>query len=549
MQVSIAAPAVVVSGLPFGAVVTFTEDAPDPVLGATFNSATFSPTSVTIGNGTQVDVIVTNDYTQQLGSFSIDKALSGTGASLIVPATLFTVNYSVDGGPSVPVQVSVDGAPVVVSGLPFGAVVTFTEDTPSAVAGATFNGVTFSPTTVTIGNGTTVAVIATNDYTQQLGSFSIDKALSGSGAFLVPGTKLFTVNYSVDGGPSVPVQVSVDGAPVVVSGLPFGAVVTFTEDTPSAVAGATFNGVTFSPTSVTIGNGTTVAVIATNDYTQQLGSFSIDKALSGTGASLVSPTQTFVVNYSVDGGPSVAVPVSIAAPAVVVSGLPFGAVVTFTEDAPDPVLGATFNSATFSPTSVTIGNGTQVDVIVTNDYTQQLGSFSIDKALSGTGASLIDPATLFTVNYSVDGGPSVPVQVSVDGAPVVVSGLPFGAVVTFTEDTPTAVAGATFNGVTFSPTTVTIGNGTTVAVIATNDYTQQLGSFSIDKALSGTGASLGFPGTKLFTVNYSVDGGPSVPVQVSVDGAPVVVSGCRLVRLLPSLRTPLRLLLVRRSMG
>ena len=133
----------------------------------------------------------------------------------------------------------------------------------------------------------------------------------------------------------------------------------------------------------------------------------------------------------------------------------------------------------------------QVDVIVTNDYTQQLGSFSIDKALSGTGASLIDPATLFTVNYSVDGGPSVPVQVSVDGAPVVVSGLPFGAVVTFTEDTPTAVAGATFNGVTFSPTTVTIGNGTTVAVIATNDYTQQLGSFSIDKALSGSGASLG----------------------------------------------------------
>ena len=328
--------------LPVGSFPTVSESS-DPTV-SSFVVSPNTPVKIT-GTGAARSVVTVTNTLYRPGTFSVSKTVSGTGASAVGASAPFTVEYTYPalGGVWLSMVVLRDGSAVTSDPIPYNTTVTIREvapTTPASVSWGTPSWTVNSTTTtaltqtVVIGDNTNVSVGLDNPATQLFGSFSIDKALTGSGAFLVPGTKLFTVNYSVDGGPSVPVQVSVDGAPVVVSGLPFGAVVTFTEDTPTAVAGATFNGVTFSPVTVTIGNGTTVAVIATNDYTQQFGSFSIDKALSGSGASLVPGTKLFTVNYSVDGGPSIPVQVSFDGAPVVVSGLPFGAVVTFTEDTP-----------------------------------------------------------------------------------------------------------------------------------------------------------------------------------------------------------------------
>ncbi|MDX2024972.1 DUF5979 domain-containing protein, partial [Microcella sp.] len=514
----------VISGIPTGATVTFTEDTPS-FTGVNWGTPVFNPSSasITIGNGTTVPVTVSNPFTLQTGSFSLQKFVSDPG-NVVPDATPFTVRYSVNGGASTAVQLIAGDSPTVISGIPTGATVTFTEDAPS-FGGVNWGTPIFSPAgaSITIGNGTTVPVTVSNPFSLQTGSFSLQKSVTDPTDAVPDGTE-FTVNYSVNGGASTPVTLVAGAAPTVISGLPTGATVTFTEDAPS-FGGVNWGTPVFNPpsASITIGNGTTVPVTVSNPFTLQTGSFTLQKLITDP-TDAVPDATTFTVNYSVNGGPSVAVDLVAGAAPTVISGIPTGATVTFTEDTPS-FGGVNWGTPVFDPSraSITIGNGTTVPVTVSNPFTLQTGSFSLQKFVTDPTDAVPD-GTEFTVNYSVNGGASTPVTLVAGAAPTVISGLPTGATVTFTEDAP-SFGGVNWGTPVFNPpsASITIGNGTTVPVTVSNPFTLQTGSFSLQKLI--TDPTDAVPNATEFTVNYSVDGAPSVAVTLVAGAAPTVISG------------------------
>lgn len=105
------------------------------------------------------------------------------------------------------------------------------------------------------------------------------------------------------------------------------------------------------------------------------------------------------------------------------------------------------------------------------------GSFEVEKVLAGDAASLVDPvSTSFTVDYSWPAGTGFPAgSGSVDvvvGSPATVDGVPYGAVVSLSERTPTAVSGATWGVPSISPSSVTIGDAPdTASFTVTNTLT------------------------------------------------------------------------------
>jgi len=311
--------------------------------------------------------------------------------------------------------------------------------------------------------------------TSTTGSFTIHKALSGP-AGLVPGTTQFTVNYQVDGGTAIPLTLLADGTTETVAGLPVGAEVTFTEATPPALAGVTWGTATFSPSTVTIGDGTTVDVTLTNTYTATAvttGSFTIHKALSGP-AGLVPDATEFTVEYEVNGGTPIEITLLADGTAVTVDNLPDGAVITFDEPSyPTTVTGVNWIGKSFSPSTITIDDAAVATVTLTNTYTDSTapsGSFSIHKELLGLDDAIIPADTEFTVEYTIDGGPAQTLTLLADGTDVTVNGLPVGAEIVFSEPTYPTVAGVNWTLNSFNNETIIIGNGTVADVILTNTY-------------------------------------------------------------------------------
>src|SRR5690606_25505015 len=135
--------AVTSSPLPYGTEVTLAESPAAPVAGATWTGASFDQQTFLIGDETTLTVTLTNSIERDLGSFSIVKSLSGTGAHLVADDTTFTVDYSYPAGEgfkagSGSVEVPASGEPVIVGGLPAGATLTLVEQEPSAVEGGTW---------------------------------------------------------------------------------------------------------------------------------------------------------------------------------------------------------------------------------------------------------------------------------------------------------------------------------------------------------------------------------------------------------------------------
>lgn len=161
--------------------------------------------------------------------------------------------------------------------------------------------------------------------------------------------------------------------------------------------------------------------------------------------------------------------------------------------APTPIPGATWADPVYMVNGVRVNAfdrvnlpvGGELELVVINRITRDTpltpitpmtGAFSVAKVITGDGASLVPTGTEFTVSYEYPAGighaaGAGTVTVPADGTAAVVDALPYGAVVTLTETAPAAIDGATWAGATFSTDTVTIGNGTTVAVTLTNTVT------------------------------------------------------------------------------
>ncbi len=380
--------------------------------------------------------------------------------------------------------------------------------------------VTVSPSSVVIGAdpANPVEVVVTNDF--HSGDLSLSKQVDGPGADYAPDSFDVTASCEFPVGTAVPlpgdghVVLDGDGTPVVLSGIPNGAVCEITEND----AGQTST--SFEPSStVTIGDGTTTQVVVTNTYT--LGTVRVTKALAGPGAGVPGVqdgtyTVSLACTLTVQG---VSGPITIPGGAertitgageALYDDLPTGAVCAVEETASDP----STPHVSIAPSDVVVGSDPSdpVDLVVTNDF--HVGELSLSKKVEGAAAAYAPDTYEVTVGCEFPVGTPVPlpddglVVVDRDGTPVTVSDIPTGAVCTVAE----ADAGQT--SVSYDPSdTVTIGDGTTTTLGVTNVYNE--GSMVIVKNLEGVGAEVA-RGPFVFDVSCTLAGAPIVEKTVKL---------------------------------
>lgn len=375
-----------ISDIPAGATVTLEEVRPVDPIGGTWGEPQFDVAEFTVVHDQVIAVSLDNPISWNDGDFSVVKAVDGDGADLVAEDVAFGVDYTYTlpealaadpGTGSGTLVVLNDGVAVTSDSLPYGTEVTLSEATPPDVSGGTWTGASFDEATFTIGDKSTFEVTLTNSIERDLGAFSIVKSVTGTGAHLVGEDTTFTVEYAYSAGPgfeagSGSVEVGYGGEPTEVSALPAGAVVTLTEVEPDNPTGGTWQPAQFTDGNiVTIGKDHTVEVGLENTIDLNSGELSVVKDIEGTGASLVPDSAVFTVEYSYPaadgyeaGGGSF--DVRADGTAATSGAIPYGAEVTLTEVLPLAVDGATWSGAEFSAQTVTIGDGTVVEVTLTN---------------------------------------------------------------------------------------------------------------------------------------------------------------------------------------
>lgn len=369
---------------PRDSVVTLTENAPTEPSNVTWGEPDFSTNDFTLVGGQLTSVTLTNKADVKLGQFSVSKALTGTADALaLVPAdATFTVDYAYEAGVgfaagSGSLVISADGSSVTSPELPVGAVVTLTEQTPAAVEGLAWGTPVISPATITIGGSAVAEVVVTNPVTETLGGFSLVKSVSGDASGLVPDTTVFTVDYvwtAEDGRTgSGTIEVLAGADPVVVEGIPAGAVVTLTENEAAAIDGVEWLDPIFSENGFTIIAGNVVAIDLDNPASLRHGVFAITKVIAGSGKDLVPASTEFTVTYSYPAGEGFEAgsgELVVKADGVVVeSGLiPFGANVTLEETAPGNLAGVIWTSGEFDFAELQTEDGLVQPVTLTNTY-------------------------------------------------------------------------------------------------------------------------------------------------------------------------------------
>jgi large repetitive protein len=479
---------------------------------------------------------VTNTYSA--GGFTVSKTVDDGGAvdqdgdPVIYGPFSFTASCTYLGQEVVPTADQTftldDGETKAFADLPTGASCTVTETdddgadetsvlvTKSGVAGTS---TTSDSTTFTIvqGTATTITAAFTNAFTT--GSLKVTKTIDGNGA-TAWGNEDFTVHVTctLDGdtvydGDSPAIN---KAHPVwTIDDLATGAACVVTEPDKGGA-----NSTTLDPVggTATIGDGTTETVEVTNTFT--LGALTVSKVLAGpaatdpgatTGRYTMELTCTRTVN-----GTAVAVTIPGGARQTVVgedsytwTGLPTGATCSIAEvdsvpSTPDVVV---------SPSSVVIGDDetTPVDVTVTNTF--ETGTISLSKVVTGASAAAAPTDFEVTVTCEFPVGTKVVlpnggvITLNADGTPVTLSAIPTGSVCT-AEETD---AGQTT--VDFSPSSLTVGDGTTVDMTVTNTY--ESGSLQIVKDLAGVGASVA-KGPYEFSFDCSFNGNPVTVAPVTL---------------------------------
>lgn len=368
---------------PRDSVVTLTEDTPTSPENVTWGAPSFSSNDFTLPGGKLTPVTLTNTADVRLATFSASKSITGTeDAQVLVPSdATFTLDYSYPAGPgfeagSGSLTLSADGTVATSPELPVGAEMTVTEQAPTAVDGISWGTPVISPSTFTISDDTAVAVTVENPVTETLGGFSLKKSVSGDASGLVPEGTTFLVDYawvSEDGAQqgNGTLEVVAGGEPVTAEGIPGGATVTLTEQTPSTVSGVSWVDPVFSQNGFTVIAGQVIEIDLDNPTQLNSGAIALQKKLDGSGAADVPASTEFTVNYSYaagDGFDAGKGSITVRADGVVVTSdpLPFGAVVTFEEATPPAVDGITWKESSFDVESVTVGDGTVSQVVLTN---------------------------------------------------------------------------------------------------------------------------------------------------------------------------------------
>lgn len=368
------------------------------------------------------------------------------------------------------------------------------------------------------------------------GPVSIEKQVTGAGAGFAPATFTGTLQCISAGVDLDPLPLTLTpGSPTTVDGLPWGAECTFVEDD----AGQTSTG----STTVTVGTDADPAAVITVTNVYELAGLLVTKTVDsgavdqdGTpipyGPFTVAVECTYLGDpvYATGYGPTTPMTAALAdGGSLRLDGLPAGASCVVTET---DAKGATSTTVTTTTADGTTGPsaGTTTPVVLTpdaaGDHTNTVaianvfgaGSLQLTKVVDGDGAPDFGAGPfLFRVTCTLDDASGSRTTwngtvVLGGGRPLqsTVTGIAAGSVCAITEP---GTGGA--NGSVVDPGQVTIGDGTTATVTATNTFLA--GSIHVDKVRQGPGAAL--YGAGPFTVSLTclrpVDG---VPTRVDIPG-------------------------------
>ena len=535
----------VVPGIPAGVNCTVTETKPSGSLlngSYSWGNPTYSTQSVTITDGGTATVTITNHVTQNTGTFTVLKAVTGPGGYNGSPARRFPVTYSctLNGAAAVTGTLNTNTAGAVSSpAIPVSSICTLSETlttNPGDFADPSYEwtGKSFSTNPVTIVAGTPVAVTVTNTYARQFGSLQINKLIDGSG--YNGGTNAnFTVNY-VCGGLADSVTIA-NGESAMVNGLPAGATCTLTEVTPAEnlLTDAYDWGTPTWSTDNTpvIVKDRTVERTVTNHTVAVFGSISVTKAVTGATSGLVAGT-TFRVTVACAGLAPLPFDLVVGLPQST-GNLPVGTKCDVTETAPttNDLLDSSYAwGSTPGVQHVVIANSTTpVSVTVTNTINRVRGAFTITKVVEDPDG-VVASARSFTGTYSCQYLNDQAVTGSwnlQNGAIVTVDSILLGSVCEVKEDDSALTAPPSAIDPSFvwagvpAPQSVTIASSTTKpGVTVTNVVTRLSGTLGVTKIVAGDGKVGGYVPASTFPFDYTCAPALGLPVSGSfslADGA------------------------------
>ena len=364
-------------------------------------------------------------------------------------------------------------------------------------------GQTGMPLTVTVKDQDIAQLRLTNTYQVEdpgTGTFSLRKELTRpTGENLLEG-ETFTVRASwVEDGAAKTEDFELSGSGAALESsnrLPVGTVVSFEEVLmPETPEGWDFQGGTFSPETITITKNHTSAVVVTNTYVAKddgpdvaVGGFNLSKTLCCPElGSLSEEFFTVRASWTIDDEDHFQ-DFQLKGDGTAVDGpqdLPAGTVVTFEETGmPATPEGWAFKEAVIDQQNLHVEAWENTAVSVRNTYARATGSFQVSKELVGASQGDFPEGTVFAVDATWtlpaagEGGVTLPsierLYVPADGTPVLSAyELPVGTLVTFSEVDVPVPAGWVFEGASFAPAQITIGQEQVSSVTATNTYTEE----------------------------------------------------------------------------
>jgi len=472
-----------ISNLPVGAY-KLTEEITGEIAGYTFVSSVFAPETVTVTETAVASSVLTNTYTRDLGSLTIQK-LFGENSDLTQEdfneknlSIQFTVTSQND--PAFREEFTfnkANGWIKTLNNLPTG----YYQVTESAnVEDYTLSADLPNNGVILVEKNGNANFICTNTYTTIVGGLQVSKQFKdASGAALA--AELYkdvtvTITATAVNNPAVSGTVTLNagnGFSGGISNLPVGDY-KLTEEITGEIAGYTFTGSVFTPETVTVTETAVATAVLTNTYTRDTGSIIVEKHFDADSAlskdDFEADNLSILVTITGVDDPAFRREITLNKAnswKQTVSGLPTGKYrITEAAQMDGYALTSSITGAQVSDGVVTLNKGDEALVIITNLYDPHMGGLIIHKRLTGDTEKAPDEF-IFTVT-SADGASQTVIVKKENNWKGSIS-LPIGKY---------TVAEQVKNGTDFRVHTVmdpadgkvTITEGQTVTVTCTNDY-------------------------------------------------------------------------------
>ncbi|WP_180342450.1 DUF5979 domain-containing protein, partial [Actinomyces wuliandei] len=474
---------------------------------------------VTAGTTVVAQASFTNTYTARTGTFTIAKTVAGDGD---FSGDTFAFDYTCSEGTTGSLEAPGTGEAVSGPELPGGTTCEISEDAQSAAREGYSVDSELSASTVTISQDAPVAVSATNTYSQDTGTFSVAKSVAGDGDF---SGDTFAFDYTCSTGESGTLQVPADGTAVTSPELPAGAQCEVSEQEGSAARQGYSVDTGLSATQVTVVAGEDTAVSATNTYSQDTGTFSVAKQVAGDG-DFGGGSYSVTYQCTLPDGTTQTDTLSVTGGATVNGpSLPVGTQCTVSEEDASQAGYALATSTTVegqTGSSFAIAKDATTAVVLTNTYTQLTGGFQVAKTVEGDASAKAPQEFVFDYTCTTEDGSNPSGEVRVKAGESAQVGVPVGECVVTERaadvdgadrSTTVTVDGSAVEG---EQATVTVSEGSGVAVEVTNTYTAHRGTFSVAKKAEGAEVS-----DTEFSFSYTCTDGSQGMLSAKADGQAV----------------------------